>query len=210
MKKSWILYVILFGIGMLGCKPTQHSIVGLYKSYTHFEISSKIQLYQNQRFQFEAQQGIVFLGGKGEWRLEGKHLILNSDTVVKDSSYIEFTNPIHNDSLTILVCYELETAPLSGAKVNVKNKQEWLQLKTDSNGRIKLPNQFIDSLTVSNFAMLTLNKSLGLKPTQHIRVVMMEDNLGSVRFKNEKWKIKRRRLIETIDNQRIVYKKRNK
>lgn len=208
MKKQLIICLTLFGIGMLGCKPTQKSIAGFYKSYYNFEVSSKIQLQQNQRFRFDAQQGIAFFGTQGDWKVDGKLLILNSDTIVRDSSSIQFTNSVHNDSLTIQVCWELATEPLVGAKVTVKNKQGWLQLETDQNGRIKLPNQFIDSLQVSVVAIFFLKKPVGFKPTKNIRIVMMEGQLGNTRFKNEQWEIKGRRLIETVNNQRIVYKKR--
>ena len=75
---------------MIGCKPTEKSVVGVYRRYLDFENDARLTINKDKTFKLDVQEGIMFFGTNGTWALEDNKLIVNSydNTNIKDNSTI--------------------------------------------------------------------------------------------------------------------------
>ena len=194
-------------IVICGCSATQKNIIGKYTNHENFEVGAEINLLEDNRFNYSAQQGLMFFATKGTWKLIDRYVLLNSDTSLIDSSYYQFKTPINSDSIDINVHFG--DGKLPGAVINAITKSDTLEFRTDIDGLAKIPSNNVRSLHISYIYLLPVKIKLNQQSLKNIDVFMIDDIVGNMEFVNEKLLIKPNRLIEINknSNRRIVYKK---
>ncbi len=219
MKKT-IICLVLWGIGLPGCKPLETRLAGCYEQASHREGSPSLRLYASHRFHYYAYQSPVFIGTFGKWQVEGKNLVLNSDTALKTLPPVMFADVPAADSVKIRlygwgdghthIIGSVSRDPIAGAKVHVKTPDGWIQVETDDRGRAKMATAYIDSIRVTAPGMKPLNEALRRNPAWGELLIGMEkEQAKRLFFTDEKWEIRRNRLFR-LTPERATYRKCNK
>jgi hypothetical protein len=196
------------------CKPTENKLIGKYTYTLNSEVDGRLDLYPKNRFVFNARQGLASFGTKGNWRIENDRLILDSDKTLKDKSTFELKDEIKENELKIRLFINSgdndnrDLMALSFARVKITNGRHSLQLEPNDLGELKIKNGHIDSLIVSTIGFVPLSEKLDLYPKNNIDVILTEE-LGNMKFDNEVFIIKGKRLIENnkTSGQKIRYRK---
>ncbi len=80
-------------------------------------------------------------------------------------------------------------------------------MQADQMGYLKLANAKIDSVQVQAAGMQPLNQALGRKPIGPIVILMKKEHSDKIHFVNEKWQLKGRRIIASMNHKQIIFKK---
>ncbi len=207
-------------MGLPACKPLETRLVGCYERTPHREGSPSLRLYASHRFHYYAYQAPEFIGTFGKWQVQGKNLILNSDTALKTLPSVMFADVPAADSVKIKlygwgdghthVIGSVSRNPITGATIKCKTPAGWIQVETNDRGHAKIATAYIDSIRVTAPGMKPLNKALRRTPAWGEMMIGMEKEQSKrFFFTNEKWQIKRNRLF-SLAPERVTYRKCNK
>ncbi|MDJ1506047.1 hypothetical protein [Xanthocytophaga agilis] len=216
MQKQLITFLVLFTMIDMGCKSIEKCMIGFYRVCSPAEYNTTLQINEDYRFQLNVFDGKTFIGTRGEWKVVDKHLIVNSDTVVRITPSLVLLGTPVSDSLTVYACWYGEREfdgmfsinPIEGANIKLKTSNRWLTLKTNRNGSVKCLNQFIDSIQVFATGMRPVSEAFGRTSTMPIRIGMINEDIEKkkVFLKNEQWKITGWRIKGIINQKEVSFK----
>lgn len=141
IKSQFLILIILF----FNCKSVQiekSGVVGKYQYHGIYGISSNLELKEDNTFIYKWQTGLIGGTTKGNWRLIGKKLILNSDKqpAEEEDFIIREKNPTSKNQFEIQVIDEKEKYELIAASCLLMNDTTFVNGKsTDVNGNCILP-----------------------------------------------------------------------
>lgn len=186
--------LILITLVLTSCKPTEKSITGTYTRYWDFENHTTLTLKGDKTFSFKAQEGLVFFDLYGTWTIDKDKLVLNSpdDPSAFSKSIIADKKIVDKNGVTLIVRDGEDDLP--GATVYVFAEGQKQEYSTDENGQLNFENTKWDSIQVTYVGLKPLTVKAGPENMYDIRLTR-EEPLG-IKFKNERWAIRGRKLID--------------
>jgi hypothetical protein len=147
----------------------------------------------------------------GTWTINKGKLVLNSpdDPSALSKSIIADKKKVDKIGVTLNVSDGDDDLP--GAPIYVFTQGQKQEYSTDENGQLNFKNEKWDSIQVSYVGLKSLTIKAGPENTYDIRLTR-EEPIG-IKFKNEQWTIRGRKLIDprfNENNRKNTYRKNSR
>jgi hypothetical protein len=194
MRRLLIIILIL-----TSCKPTEKSVTGTYTRYWDFENHTRLTLKRDKTFSFKTQEGLVFFELYGTWTIDKDKLVLNSpdDPSALSKSIIAGKKTVDKSGVTLRVRDGDDDLP--GALIYVYTQGQKQEYSANESGQLDFKNEKWDSIQVSYVGLKSLTIKAGPENMYDIRLTREEPIW--MKFKNERWTIRGRKLIDPRFNE---------
>jgi hypothetical protein len=169
-------------------------VTGTYTRYWDFENHTRLTLERDKTFSFKAQEGLVFFEIYGTWSIDKGKLVLNSpdEPSALSKSIIADKRTVYKSVVTLSVRDGDDHLPGAPVYVFIQGRKQ--EYSTDENGELNFENGKWDSIHVTYVGLKTLTIKAGPENMYDIRLTR-EEPIG-MKFKNERWTIRGRKLID--------------
>jgi len=174
-------------------------VTGTYTRYWNFENHTTLTLESDNTFSFKAQEGLVFFQQSGTWTIDKNKLVLNSPDDPSELSKSIIVDKKTVDRSDVILTVKDEEDNLPGAPIYVFTQGQKKDFSTDENGQLNFKSEKWDSIQVSYVGLKSLTIKAGPENMYDIRLTR-EEPIG-IKFKNERWTFRGRKLIDPRFNE---------
>jgi hypothetical protein len=185
--------ILILTLVILGCQSSR-SLTGSYSSKNTL-VTHSLELNADSTFYYTLNGGLLEQNSRGVWSITDLgDVVLNSDSSYM-SGIIKITGQNTTDEYLRFRITDKIGNPLSYAAVILNNNEQALGFSLDKNGEGKVDLIDLESIQINYLG--EIYKHTVTNKSNHLQIrIRLKDNT-KVYFRNEIWKVRRKRLINT-------------
>jgi len=209
MNFKYLIVVLLF---LSSCSIAQKNLIGTYTYKVPGWINAQMTIKSDSTFIYNYQSGLEGTEVRGKWKTsKNDFIVFNSDkSPIKDSLKVEEeSTKDYKDSITFVV-KNFEGEPLGSAGITFKNVPDF-GIVLNKEGQAKVSNELnIEQFTIHylgyQYSYKVINKEVSFLKVQ-VYYPLPEEAFYRF-FINEKWRLKKNKLIDLGSEKKFKYKKK--
>jgi hypothetical protein len=210
MKSKFLILIILF-FSCKSVKVEKEEVLGKYQYHGIYGVASNIELNKDNTFIYNWQTGLIWGTTKGNWRLTGNKLILNSDKqpVEEKDFIIRERNQTSENQFEIQVIDEKDKYELVAVSCLLMNDTTLINgTSTDVNGNCVLPfDENSNKLKFSYVGYRPVEIPISEIKSNSFIIEIKEEQDYYRYFTNREWKIRSGKIYDPeIKKSRYVKK----
>jgi|GEM_PF-4707215 len=194
--------IVLFILLSLTCSCSllkdidRSDVVGRYEYNDGISYYSSIELKSDSTFYFRYEEGWLSSVSSGEWRVDGKHVVLNSFQKKHKKGYaiIDSIGRLSDSIVIFVIDIHGNKLPFTSVRLVKENNTKIEILDFESN--IKFLKSRYDSVYVKPFYCPEIGISVSELKNESMTIQFDQGLIYYHYFSNEKWFIKRNRLYD--------------